>query len=389
MRRNPNDSSLQAQIDELRTLLTANPLRSASVEEGRTRYYGGSELLIEDSNLSVVGTATVTGWLRVIGRIVLEGLGILTVNGLIELLGRMRVSGGGGIAVEGGGDVVVDGGEIRVGNVVLRDGKIFVGEGANQIVIDGATGEIIAGGMRINPGVNGGQIEFGDERTINAGSNYLGIYDGDRFVLFNEAGVTIYAAGSTISAGTDGIRAVGPGGDALTIDAGGTKLTPPSRSSLDDVIAWYGEDAEGYLIKVDPGIGGPGRSLSWPFPPSMVTSEYGPRDSPGEGASTFHEGLDFGATEGTPIPSAGSGVVEFAGDGGGYGNVVVVNHGGGLKTRYAHMQTVPVVAAGQTVSRGQILGPVGNTGVSFGAHLHFEVEVGGVKVNPRTKLPAA
>lgn len=53
------------------------------------------------------------------------------------------------------------------------------------------------------------------------------------------------------------------------------------------------------------------------------------------------------------------------------------------------MQTLPVVTVGQTVSRGQDLGPVGNTGVSFGAHLHFEVEVDGVKVNPRTKLPPA
>jgi murein DD-endopeptidase MepM/ murein hydrolase activator NlpD len=121
----------------------------------------------------------------------------------------------------------------------------------------------------------------------------------------------------------------------------------------------------------------------------MVTSEYGPREAPGDGASTFHEGLDFGASEGTPIPSAGPGVVEFAGDGGGYGNCVVINHGGGIKSRYAHMQTLPVVATGDTVARGQILGPVGQTGVSFGAHLHFEIEVNGVKVNPRAKLPAA
>lgn len=217
MRRNPNDSSLQAQIDELRSLLTANPLRSASVEEGRTRYYGGSELLIEDSNLSVVGTATVTGWLRVIGRIVLEGLGILTVKGLIELFGRMRVSGGGGITVEGGGDIAVEGGEIRVGNVILKDGKI------------------LAGGMTINPDVNGGQIEFGDGRTINAGTGFLGIYDGERQIIFNSSGVTMISGGRSISVGPTAIR-----GNGLTpiseTESGGHK---PGAMYVGSDGVWY------------------------------------------------------------------------------------------------------------------------------------------------------
>lgn len=191
--RNPNDNVLQQILAELKELRFANPLRSTSVEKGRTRFYGGSQLLIEDSNLDVTGTATIIGTLRTVGRIILEGLGILTVNGLIELFGRMRVTGGGGITVEGGGDIEVDGGEIRIGNVILKDGKI------------------LAGGMTINPDVNGGQIEFGDGRTINAGTGFLGVYDGDRQVIFNSSGVTIVAGGRSFAVGPAGIRVTGAG----------------------------------------------------------------------------------------------------------------------------------------------------------------------------------
>lgn len=158
-----------------------------------------------------------------------------------------------------------------------------------------------------------------------------------------------------------------------------------------DGVKWVGILDSGELVKVAPGVGGPIGSLTWPLPPSTVTDEYGPRESPGEGASTFHEGIDFGAADGTPIPSAGPGTVEFAGfdTEGGYGNYVFVDHGGGLKTRYAHMNALPPVSTGSHVARGQILGAVGDTGTSYGNHLHFEVEFNGVRVNPRSKLPAA
>lgn len=155
--RNPNDSALQAQINELRQLLRANPLRSASVEKGRTRYYGGSQLLIEDSNLSVTGTAEVFGILRVVGTAIVEGLGRLVVNSLIDLLGSMRVRGGGSITVEDGGDVVVDGGMIKAGNVEIRDGKIYVAD------------------MVIDPEDNGGSVIFGDGAKVTANDGAAGV----------------------------------------------------------------------------------------------------------------------------------------------------------------------------------------------------------------------
>lgn len=361
----PNYSYLLRRLEALEQLLLANPLRAASVSRGVTEFRDNSTLLITDSNMRVVGVAYVVGRL--------EGEGDLAWSGNVFLDGPVEIT-----------DTLDVLAQTRLRGETTIEGLAKL---LSELQVEG---KITAGVLTIESSANGGQIGFGEERSINAGSGFLGIYDGDRFIVFNQTGVTIFAGGSTVRVGQAGVEVIGPGrAPAVTVDEGGTKLSAPSRSSLDDVKAWYGEDAEGYLIKVDPGVGGPGKSLSWPFPPSMVTSEYGPREAPTEGASTFHEGLDFGAAEGTPIPSAGSGVVELAGENGGFGNCVVINHGSGLKTRYAHMQTLPYVSAGQTVARAQIIGPVGQTGISRGAHLHFEVEVNGVKVNPRTKLPAA
>ncbi|MGL4548424.1 peptidoglycan DD-metalloendopeptidase family protein, partial [Eubacterium aggregans] len=116
-----------------------------------------------------------------------------------------------------------------------------------------------------------------------------------------------------------------------------------------------------------------------------VTDEFGERESPGAGASTYHEGMDFGAAEGTPIAAAASGTVSLAGWNGGYGNCVIIDHGGGLQTLYGHQSAV-AVSKGQQVTAGQTIGHVGNTGTSFGAHLHFSVMQDGNMIDPRLFL---
>lgn len=121
----------------------------------------------------------------------------------------------------------------------------------------------------------------------------------------------------------------------------------------------------------------PGGAFSWPFPTSSVTSEYGPRNG------RMHQGIDFGQAEGTPIPAANTGTVIGNGYGGGTGYYVDLNHGGGIVTRSFHMVVPSELAIGAVVSKGQMIGRVGNTGNSFGDHLHWETIVNGVHQNPR------
>ncbi|MGD9734149.1 MAG: peptidoglycan DD-metalloendopeptidase family protein [Solirubrobacterales bacterium] len=118
-------------------------------------------------------------------------------------------------------------------------------------------------------------------------------------------------------------------------------------------------------------------SFIWPIN-GMLTSNFGYR------WGRQHEGIDVGAAEGTPIWAAADGTVvlqQSEYESGGYGNYTCLDHGGGLATCYAH-QSAFNVSPGQTVSQGGVIGLVGNTGNSFGAHLHFEVRVGGVAQDP-------
>jgi murein DD-endopeptidase MepM/ murein hydrolase activator NlpD len=95
----------------------------------------------------------------------------------------------------------------------------------------------------------------------------------------------------------------------------------------------------------------------------------------------MHEGIDIGAPYGAPIGAADGGTVIYAGWLGGYGNLVVLDHGNGLSTAYGHQSDI-VVGVGQSVAQGQLIGYVGSTGHSTGPHLHFEVRVNGSPVDP-------
>lgn len=125
--------------------------------------------------------------------------------------------------------------------------------------------------------------------------------------------------------------------------------------------------------------------FQWPVNGS-VTSGYGYRVHPIYGTRRLHQGLDISGGSGTPIAAAKGGTVISAGWRGGYGNAVVISHGDGVTTLYAHQSSMNV-SSGQQVSRGDIVGWVGSTGASTGPHLHFEVRINGSAVNPRPYLP--
>lgn len=132
--------------------------------------------------------------------------------------------------------------------------------------------------------------------------------------------------------------------------------------------------AESYRYKLDHTPSG------WPVS-GRITSSYGNRRHPILRVVRFHEGVDIGASYGTPIRATADGVVVRSGWAGGYGNVVQISHGFNCTTFYAH-NSRNVVKVGQKVKRGQTIAYVGSTGISTGAHCHYEVRIGGRHVNP-------
>jgi len=155
---------------------------------------------------------------------------------------------------------------------------------------------------------------------------------------------------------------------------------------VNEVDALSKEDARlSALIRSRQGTDGPvdarvsGSGLIWPAS-GPITSGFGMR------WGRLHAGVDIGAGYGSPVRAAKGGTVILAGYNGGYGNAVIIDHGGGFSTLYAHMSRL-MVSDGAVVRQGQQVGAVGSTGHSTGAHLHFETRFGGTPQNPRRFLP--
>jgi murein DD-endopeptidase MepM/ murein hydrolase activator NlpD len=149
------------------------------------------------------------------------------------------------------------------------------------------------------------------------------------------------------------------------------KIAQEDEQNLANVLADQG------IISVPPGLTKGG--WTWPARGS-VTSNFGYR------WGRLHAGIDIGASSGTPIYAAKGGVVSYAGTMGGYGNIIVVDHGDGMTTRYAHQSNL-MASVGQSVRPGDQIGRVGNTGNSTGPHLHFEVRINDSPQNPIGYLP--
>ncbi|HKU66415.1 MAG TPA: M23 family metallopeptidase [Candidatus Baltobacteraceae bacterium] len=134
-----------------------------------------------------------------------------------------------------------------------------------------------------------------------------------------------------------------------------------------------------------PAASGSATPMQWPVA-GQVTSPFGERKNPMGAGEDFHPGLDIAADEGAPIAAAAAGRVVSAGPDGGYGNLLVVDDGNGVTTRYAHCSQI-FARVGETVAPGQTIAAVGSTGRSTGPHVHFEVRVNGEPVDPAQFLP--
>ena len=151
-----------------------------------------------------------------------------------------------------------------------------------------------------------------------------------------------------------------------------TPAAPPGASAAKAVSASSAVQFASALAKAT------AANTGWVQPVNgRVTSEFGPR------WGTKHEGIDFAAATGTAVRAMGDGTVLKAGwNNGGYGNFVVIDHGNGVLTRYAHNSEIEV-KAGQRVKAGEVISKSGSTGDSTGPHLHLEVQIDGRKVDPR------
>jgi murein DD-endopeptidase MepM/ murein hydrolase activator NlpD len=163
----------------------------------------------------------------------------------------------------------------------------------------------------------------------------------------------------------------GTGGPALPLDESGLSALQGKMSRLESKMKAYENvlRERGYTPSIWPVVG-------------KLESGFGGRRNPFGGSSyEFHSGQDIDAAIGDPVVAGASGTVTFVGWQNGYGQLIVIDHGGGLTTRYGHLSHIDV-AQGQTVTRGEFIGRVGSTGRSTGPHLHYEIRINDEPVDP-------
>lgn len=165
-----------------------------------------------------------------------------------------------------------------------------------------------------------------------------------------------------------------------------------TQREIDQMVAALEEQRRQEAAANNPGGGGSNSgggsvtgtgSFGWPVPScTYITSKFGPRYHPVTGAyQSSHAGLDIGASYGAAIVASDSGTVTCAGVKGGYGSCVMIDHGNGYYTLYGHMSSISV-SLGQSISKGDTIGYVGDSGITTGPHLHFEIRVNGVCTDP-------
>jgi murein DD-endopeptidase MepM/ murein hydrolase activator NlpD len=167
------------------------------------------------------------------------------------------------------------------------------------------------------------------------------------------------------------------------------KLAPSFAESVEDydflkrsrLLALAGKTSRGFQLSSS-------RPNIWPVDGRLIESSYGQRIDPFSGEGAFHKGVDISAPTGTGVRATADGIVVYSSTESGYGRLVVVDHGSGLQTYYAHLSKF-YVYAGQDVRRGDLVGAVGSSGRVTAPHLHYEVRVGGAPMNPYFYLAKA
>ncbi|MCK7552257.1 M23 family metallopeptidase [Marinobacter goseongensis] len=235
------------------------------------------------------------------------------------------------------------------------------------------------------------EIELNVQQQIDALTLRLGEMQG-RLLRLDALGQRFVESGLVASDEFDFDQPAAVGGPE---DAGlyGDSFTAPELTSMIDQLARRIEDREQQLrlldqlasrMKLEDELFVAGRPITW----GWLSSRYGYRSDPFTGKRTWHAGVDLAGKEGSDIIAVAGGVVTYADERYGYGNLVEVDHGDGLVTRYAHAKSV-AVNVGDLVQKGQVVALMGSTGRSTGPHVHFEVIRNGRSENPETYIQRA
>jgi murein DD-endopeptidase MepM/ murein hydrolase activator NlpD len=234
------------------------------------------------------------------------------------------------------------------------------------------------------------RIEQNVQQQVDALTLRLGEMQG-RLLRLDALGQRFLESGLVASDEFDFDQPAAVGGPEESLD--GDSFTAPELTSMIDQLARRIEDREQQLRmldmvtsrqKLENELFVEGRPITW----GWLSSKYGYRSDPFTGKRTWHAGVDLAGKEGSDIISVAGGVVTYADERYGYGNLVEVDHGDGLVTRYAHAKTIKV-KVGDVVQKGQVLALMGSTGRSTGPHVHFEVIRNGKSENPETYIKRA
>lgn len=234
------------------------------------------------------------------------------------------------------------------------------------------------------------QIERNVQQQVDALTLRLGEMQG-RLLRLDALGQRFVESGLVASDEFDFDQPAAVGGPEDGLD--GDSYTAPELTGMIDQLAKRIEDREQQLRmldmvtsrqKLEKELYVQGRPITW----GWLSSKYGYRSDPFNGKRTWHAGVDLAGKEGSDIISVAGGVVTYADERYGYGNLVEVDHGDGLLTRYAHAKTIKV-NVGDVVQKGQVLALMGSTGRSTGPHVHFEVIRNGKSENPETYIKRA
>jgi len=392
------------QTRDVRRLMASTAIQNTAVDRGALRVKSEEGLEVGTAE-DPTGSQFVYGILRIIGQLIGDGqitwsgpwrftgngaiTGDVVAEGKWTQNGPWEFNGPGDIAgdVDLTGDLEVLGnGQVKVGNVLITPGsggRVTVGVGSAQVVLNGDDGTIQAGSMTIDPTEGGGAVVFdnGAQLYSSPSGNQIEMFSGDAHVTVQD---------DQVSAGITG----GVGNGSILLDSSGVRILGAGPIPTGRAAKYLAIDDETKHVYATAGVGGGGGSgpgpiagsYMWPFSQSAtdpVIGFYGMRINPVSGQWRLHAGQDFTVPYGSSIPAAGDGQIASVGFDSGRGNYVIIDHGNGISTHYFHMAALSQLQVGDSVERGARIGAVGSTGNSTGAHLHWETHVNGTAIDPR------